>query len=128
MEKELFYASNKGGCVTGVPRGQLGTNVIMNNWNQGKAAAEQRGASVKAGRWAGKGQTCSRCNLVPKSGVHIWAGSGDVRTGKIPLSGERGSSPGLGWVLTPIPKAHPFLSPGSELVALVEPSLPPHHP
>lgn len=41
LEKELFYASNKGGCVMGVPRGQLGTNVILNLWDQGKAAAEQ---------------------------------------------------------------------------------------
>lgn len=40
----------------GVPRGQLGTNVIMNNWNEGKAAAEQRERSVEAGGWAGKGQ------------------------------------------------------------------------
>lgn len=36
----------------GVPRGQLGTNAIMNDWNQGKAAAEQREMSVKVGGWA----------------------------------------------------------------------------
>lgn len=62
LEKELFYASNKGGCVMGVPRGQLGTNVILNLWDQGKAAAEQsraeqREMSVKADGCAGEGQT-----------------------------------------------------------------------
>lgn len=81
----------------GVPRGQLGTNAIMNNWNQGKAAAEQREVRVKAGRWAGKGQTCPRCNLMPKSGMHIWAGGRDVRRGKIPVSGGKGHTPRLGW-------------------------------
>lgn len=73
----------------GVPRGQLGTNAIMNNWNQGKAGAEQREVSVKAGGWAGKGQMCPRCNLVLKSGVRIWAG------GKPQLVGE--GDPLQGW-------------------------------
>lgn len=57
LEKELFYASDKGSCVIGVPRGQLGTNTILNLWDQGKAAAEQREMSVEADGCAGEGQT-----------------------------------------------------------------------
>lgn len=68
--------------------------------------------SVKAGGWAGKGQTCPRCNLVPKSGVHSGAGGRDAIRGKIPVSGERESFPGLEWALNPIPVPHPFLPPG----------------
>lgn len=33
-------------------------------------------------------------NLVPESGVHIWAGSEDVRIGKMPVNG--GTRPFLG--------------------------------
>lgn len=84
----------------GVLRGQLGTNVILNLWDQGKAAAEQREMSVKAGDVQGKDKRepdAAWCqNLVPKSGVHIWAGSEDVRKGKMPVSGAKRPSPGLG--------------------------------